>query len=135
MDEKKKMLLEALARKWLALVDIEKQERFKDSFSKDEFDKTLNDLEKWVNIDTDQKYAALVLEREKRANRLGEVLKVLNKLIKSKGTETKDGFYPLSLTDLFERREVILKEMKLDYLIENDRKWRLVCSPKGYGLF
>jgi len=135
MDETKKNLMEALARKWMAMVDGLKVDNTNAGITKEGIDETMKNIKKWVNIDSDLKYAGMVLEREKGDNHLGEILKLLNKLIKSKGEETKDSFCPLSLSDLLKRREDVLKELNCDHLIENDKKWRLIFDPKDYGLF
>lgn len=134
MDGRKKNLIEALSRKALALADFDEEESPVIETNGD-FERTLKELKKWVDIDSDMKFAELVLARERRAKRFGETIKLLNKLIKSKGEDTKDGIYPLSLSDVFERRADILKEMGSNHLVENDRKWRLICNPKEYAVF
>lgn len=86
IQKRKDILVEALARKARAYCDLAPTE---DSAA--DFEATLKELKEWIDIDSDKKYAVLVLEREKRAKRFGSVLKLLNALIKNNGDDTKGG--------------------------------------------
>jgi predicted RNA-binding protein Jag len=128
MKEKKMFLIEALARLALAYADIQSE----DATAK--FDETLKTLKAWTDIDTSDKYAALVIERETRAGRHGSVLKVLNKLITNTAKE-KDSIKVLSKSELYEKRAAILKKLGFDILVEYDMKNRVIACPKAYALF
>lgn len=129
MGKKKDILIEALARKARACGDIES------SSDPSDFDSTLKELKKWVDIDKDKKYAVLVIEREKRAERLGAALKLLNDLIKNNGEDTKGGICPMSKADLFAKRAQILEDLGYTELVVHDKKWRVISAPKAYALF
>jgi len=136
-DEKKNILIEALARKARAFADLEKS----GSHSSDEknatssFDDTIKDIKRWVDIDSNLKYAVLVLERERRAERPGAVLKLLEKLLKNNGDDTKGGICPLTKSALLERRAAVFKELGYTHLVEHDNLWKLLSSPKDFALF
>lgn len=129
MEKKKEILVEALARKARAYGDIVPSENASD------FDDTLKELKKWIDIDADKKYAVLVLEREKRAERFGAALKLLNALLKNNGDDTKGGICVMSKADLLAKRAQILDGLGYAELVEHDRKWRIISSPKDYALF
>jgi tripeptidyl-peptidase-2 len=128
MKEKKMFLIEALARMALAYADTKSE----DATAK--FDATLKTLKAWVDIDSSDKYAALVIERETRSGRFGSVLKVLNKLISNTAKE-KDSIKVLSKSELYEKRAAILKKLGFDILVEYDMKNRVIACPKAYALF
>jgi len=129
MEKKKDILVEALARKARACGDMEV------SAESTDFDSTLKELKKWTDIDKDKKYAVLVVEREKRAERPGAALKLLNGLIKNNGEDTKGGICPLSKADLLAKRAQILEDLGYVELVEHDKKWRVISAPKDYALF
>lgn len=129
MEKKKDILVEALARKARAFGDIES------SADSTDFETTLKELKKWIDIDKDNKYAILVLERERRAERLGAALKLLNGLINNSGEDTKGGICPLSKANLLTKRAQILEELGYTELVDHDKKWRVISAPKDYALF
>lgn len=129
MEKKKGILVEALARKARAYGDIIS------TGDTSGFESTLKQLKKWIDIDTDYKYAVLVIEREKRADRLGAALKLLNALIKNNGEDTKGGICPLSKATLLSKRAQILEDLGYTELVEHDKKWRVISAPKDYALF
>lgn len=129
MEKKKDILVEALARKARAFGDIDS------SADGTDFETTLKDLKKWIDIDKDNKYAVLVLEREKRAERLGAALKLLNSLIKNNGEDTKGGICPMSKANLLTKRAQILEDLGYTELVEHDKKCRVISAPKDYALF
>jgi hypothetical protein len=98
------------------------------------FDDTLKKLKPWVDIDSGDRYAALVIERETRAGRLGSVLKILNKLI-PKEIKEKDAIKVLSRSELMEKRAAIFEELGFDVLVDYDKKTRVIACPKDYALF
>ena len=100
-----------------------------------DFESTLKELKKWIDIDKDNKYAVLVIEREKRAERLGTALKLLNTLIKNNGEDTKGGIGPMTKATLLEKRAQILEELEYVELVEHDKKWKVISAPKDYALF
>jgi tripeptidyl-peptidase-2 len=132
MEEKKRYFVEALARKARAYADMDGNN---DNTTKD-FDETLAELKKWVDIDSDQKYAVLVLERDRRAGRFGSMLKLLNALLKKNGeTTTKDGICPMSKADILARRAKVLMDLGYTELVDYDSKRKILSSPKSFMLF
>lgn len=130
MEKKKDILVEALARKARACGDIQST-----GDASADFESTLKELKKWIDIDKDNKYAVLVIEREKRAERLGTALKLLNTLIKNNGEDTKGGIGPMTKATLLEKRAQILEELEYVELVEHDKKWKVISAPKDYALF
>jgi hypothetical protein len=128
MKEKKTFLIDALARMALAYADTRSDE------AAVKFDETLKRLKAWIDIDSSDKYAALVIERETRAGRFGSVLKVLNKLI-SKESKDKDSIKTLSKSELYEKRAAIFEQLGFKVLFEYDMKARVIACPKAYALF
>jgi tripeptidyl-peptidase-2 len=128
MKEKKTFLIDALARMALAYADTRSDE------AAVKFDETLKRLKAWIDIDSSDKYAALVIERETRAGRFGSVLKVLNKLI-SKESKDKDSIKTLSKSELYEKRAAIFEQLGFKVLVEYDMKARVIACPKAYALF
>lgn len=129
MEKKKDILVEALARKARAFGDIESPADSTD------FETTLKELKKWIDIDEDKKFAVLVLQRERRAKRLGAALKLLNSLIKNNGEDTKGGICPMTKANLLMKRAQILEDLGYTELVEHDKKWRVISAPKDYALF
>jgi tripeptidyl-peptidase II len=127
MDKKKTSLIEALARKARAFGDIPENGA--------DFDSTLKELQKWIDIDSNKKYAVLVLAREKKAGRFGSMLKLLNALLKDNGDSTKGGICPLTKADILGKRADVLESLGFSKLVEYDKKWRVISSPNAFGLF
>jgi len=128
MKEKKGFLTEALARMAMAYADMKSDE------AKSKFDGTLKKLKEWADIDSSDKYAALVIERETRAARYGIVLKTINKLI-GKENKDKDAIRALSKSELLEKRAQIFAKLGYDILVDYDKKTRVIACPKSYALF
>ena len=157
MDEMKGQLAEALSRKARALADIENKhslntttiidsEEEKEEDKKtttnstkatdiDTFDDIVKHMRNWVDIDANLKFSVLTLERERRANRPGHVLKLLNKLLEKNGEDTKGGICHITKSDIYKRRTTVLEELNYDHLVERDRVLRVISSPKKYSLF
>jgi hypothetical protein len=129
MEKKKEILVEAMARKARACGDLESTSDSTD------FDTALKELKKWIDIDKDNKYAVLVLERERRAERLGAALKLLNGLIKCNGEDTKGGICPMTKASLLTKRAQILEDLGYAELVQHDKKWMVLSTPKNYALF
>eukprot|EP00592_Proboscia_alata_P006867 CAMPEP_0194358936 /NCGR_PEP_ID=MMETSP0174-20130528/6168_1 /TAXON_ID=216777 /ORGANISM="Proboscia alata, Strain PI-D3" /LENGTH=813 /DNA_ID=CAMNT_0039129557 /DNA_START=12 /DNA_END=2450 /DNA_ORIENTATION=- len=143
MDELKGQLAEALGRKARALADIENksssntttitdsgEEKDEDkstttNLSKatdiDTFDDIVKHMRNWVDIDANLKFSVLTLERERRANHPGHVLKLLNKLLEKNGEDTKGGICHITKSDIYKRRTTVLEELNYDHLVERDR--------------
>jgi len=128
MEEKKTFLVEALARKARAISSMDEE-------PSGSFDATLKDLQKWADIASEKKFAVLALEKEKRAKRMGSVLKSLNDLLKNKGEDTKGGICPLTKSDILQRRAEVFEQLGLSHLATIDQKWRSISAPKEYALF
>ena len=126
MEKKKEILIEALARRARSFVDLGESAGF---------DSTLRDLQKWIDLDNDKKYAILTIERDMKAERFGSALKLLNALIKNNGEDTKGGICPMSKADLLAKRAQVLEALGYRELVEHDKKWRLISAPKDYALF
>jgi tripeptidyl-peptidase-2 len=125
MTEKKATLCEAWARKARALID--------QADKGDDFDAALKELKKWINIDKEDKFVILVLEREKKAKRYGALLKFLNSLVDKDCS--KGGICSLSKSDIMSRRAEVLDALGYSALFEYDKAWRVISNPKAYKLF
>mmetsp|Transcript_8805 Transcript_8805/g.11071 ORF Transcript_8805/g.11071 Transcript_8805/m.11071 type:complete len:1292 (+) Transcript_8805:46-3921(+) len=126
MEEKKTFLIEALARKSHAKV----------KYSDEEFNDSLKHLLKWVNVENDKKYAVLCLEKYKRSNRLGLMIKLLTSLLENKGKDTNDGIFPLTYEDIIKERITIFRNLDYTHLVERDEAWlRISTTTKDYALF
>ena len=123
MTETKTTLCEAWARKARAQLDLGQGA---------EFDQGLKELKKWLSIDKEDKFALLVLEREKRAERYGLMLKHLNSLVDKDG---KGGIWPLTKASMLSKRAAVLETLGYTKLLEYDNAWRVISSPKSYRLF
>jgi len=132
-EEKKSFRIEALARKARALSDLNKGSE--DKINEGAFGDALKELNKWIDIDSDNKYAVLVMEREEMAGRYGTVMKLLNSMLAKDGETTKGGICPLSKSDLLEKRAAIFEKLGYTMLVENDKKWRLIAAPKSFMPF
>ena len=136
MDEKKESLIETLARKARAVADLEKENGDKEVEGLDAtFQQSLVELKKWVDVESNNNYAVLTLEKERRNNCPGLVLKLLTKLLEKDGEDTKGGICPLSKAELLNRRAEIFETLGYSHLVQNDKMWRLLSSPKDFALF
>jgi tripeptidyl-peptidase-2 len=136
MDQKKDAIIEALARKARAIADMEKENGDSEVESLGTtFDQSLTELRKWVDMTSNNKYAVLSLEKERRMGRPGLVLKLISKPLEKDGEDTKGGICPLSKTDLLNRRAEVLESLGYSHLAENDKMWRLLSSPKEFAPF
>lgn len=128
MKEKKSFLVEALVRMAMAYADMKSD----DTPSK--FDGALQRLRAWADIDgSPEKYAALLLERETRAGRYGNALKIINKMLSK---EVKDDVIkPLTRAELFQKRAEIFEKLDYSLLVEYDKSSRVIACPKSYALF
>jgi tripeptidyl-peptidase-2 len=129
MEKKKGFLIEALARKGLAIAEMNAE----DATAK--FDEVLSSLKAWVDIDVNCKHAALALERDCRAGRHGAALKRINKLLTKPGKESNGGVKKLTKAELFEKRYEIFEKLGYGALASRDKAMRLIASPKDYPLF
>jgi tripeptidyl-peptidase-2 len=128
LEKKKSHLIEALVRQAHAFCEMKTDE------APSKFDKTLDKLKAWVDIDSNGKYAALAIERDCRASRYGLALKRINKLLTKNGKDS-GGIKPLTKADLFEKRCEIFKQLGYDALVKRDQAMRLVAAPNDYKLF
>ena len=129
MEKKKGFLVEALARKGLAIAELKTD----DATAK--FTEVLSKLRSWVDIDANGKYASLALERDFRAARFGSALKRINKLLQKPSKESNGSIKTLSKAELLEKRAQIFEELGYDALVQRDKAMRLVASPRDYPLF
>ena len=126
MKEKKSTLTEALARMAMAYADM------KTEGSNAQFDTTLKRLKAWVDIDSSDKHAVLVLQREMQAGRYGLVLKLLNKLLSK---EIKDSIRPMTKADILKKRAEVYEKLGYTMLVEYDQRTRMIACPKSFAPF
>lgn len=124
MKEKKSILVEALVRMSLAYADMTTD----DAVMK--FNELLVRIKEWVDIDANGKYAILVIERESRAGRYGNVLNVISKLLNKEVKD--DGIKPFSKVDLHNKRSEFLELVGFSGLAEYVRKARALDCPKSF---
>ena len=134
MNDKKEALVIALARKARALLENESSSQCSEIANSDTFALTCKQLEKWKNVESDDKFAVLALEKEKRSGWKGLMLRRLSTLLAGKGLNTKDGICPLTKGDIIERRLCLLKDMGYMHLAEREKAW-MDCSAKEFALF
>lgn len=123
MTDKKLALCEAWARKARALSDLDKGV---------EFDQALTELKKWVVLSKEDKFAIVLLERERRGKRYGAMVKLLNSLVDK---DCKGGICPLTKADILTKRAEVLETLGYTSLVKYDKTWRVICSPTSYKLF
>lgn len=120
-------MTEALVRLACAYADMKTTE------ADTKFDETLKRLKAWVDIDTGDKYAALVIERETRASRYGNVLKLMGKLLSKEIKE--DVIKPMTRAEILEKRSEIFEKLGYSILVEYDKGRSIIASPPSYMLF
>jgi hypothetical protein len=124
--------VESLARKARAIADLESSD---DGWQNlESFGDVIKRLQQWDDIDS-KKYAVLSIERAKRAGHSGLMLKLIASLLEKKGSETKDGFAPLSKDDLLKERKKVLGTLEYDHLKSRDSSWAVIASLKEFALF
>lgn len=127
MKEKKEYLIEAIGRKAHANMGKEDDKDFNDN---------LKQLSKWVDIEKDKKYAALVLKRHENAKQYGLMLKLLNSLLEKNGEDTKDGIAPMTKDEIREKRIEVLKILDFSNLVKRDESWSQISNAtKDFALF
>ena len=129
MEKKKSFLVEALARKALAVLETTAVDAAKT------FESTLEVLKSWVDIDSNGKYARLALERDIRAMNFGLALKRINKLLLKNGKDTSGGMKALSKSDLLAIRAAVFQQTGYTALYKRDKALKFVDSPADYKLF
>ena len=128
MKEKKSFLVEALARSAMAHAEINTKA------SDTVFEKLLSRMKAWVDIESEKLYLGIYLEREKRAERYGVVVKAINKIL-AKEIKDKDFLYPTSKASLMKERADALGKLGYTALVDRDNKMRVVACPQSYALF
>jgi len=127
MKDKRSVLTESLARKALANWEMGTAASLLD------LDTTLKHLRQWMDVESNERYAAVVLAREERAGRYGLLLKHLDKIL---GKETvKDAIRPVSRKDLWEKRIFVLEKLGYAPLVEYERRTRIISFPKSFASF
>ena len=135
MDEKKDALIEALGRKARAIADLERANDMNTDGLETTFEKSLIELQKWVKIESNMKYAVLSLENDLRKKRYGAVYKLLKKLMEKDGEDTKSGICHLDKTELLKRRSKLFEILSCDHIVTYDNAWKLISKPKNFALF
>ena len=125
MKDKKNFLVEALVRKALCYAEMKDSDEL--------FDSTVKQLKAWVDIDANGKYAALAIEREKRAGRYGNALKIIGKGLAKDSKD--DAIRPLSKSFLLEERAKLMETLGYTALVEYDQSTRVSACPKSYAPF
>jgi len=129
VDEKKVLLVEALARRARAAADAEGDGNVIS------FEGAMKHLRKWVpDVDSSAKYAVLALEKDKRAQRTGLVLKLLDKLLKTDDATT-GSICVLSRKKLWERKIEVLRELHYDHLADLESSRLTSAYPNAHALF
>lgn len=126
-EEKKKFLIEALARKARAIADDDTKDQYT-------FDKCLKHLQKWTDTDT-KKFAVLTLEKQRYHKRYGSMLKLLTSLLENDGKDTKDSICPMTKKDLLDKRKEVLETLNYTHLQQRDATWGVIASIKNFALF
>jgi len=130
MKEKKSILIEALARAARAYADMSSAD------AERQFDSTMKMLKEWVDIDSGDKFAGLLICRETKAGRYGSVLQILKKLAQNQnGKETKDSLWVYSKTELLDIEEQTYAKLGYSALADIQKRQRMISSPKSYALF
>ncbi|KAL5708116.1 tripeptidyl-peptidase II [Ranunculus cassubicifolius] len=109
-------------------VEIKKEDEAapKSSDSRDLFEENYKELEKWVDMKS-SKFAMLLFIREKRRDRLGTALKVLNDMIQDDGEPPKKKYYDLKLS--------LLDEIGWSHIVDYEKRWMHVRFPQSLPLF
>lgn len=97
------------------------------------FAKLIKDLSKWDSIHSD-KHWLLALNMYKSKLQHGEALKLINELF-LKVTENNIKIDNLSKELLIKERNLVLKELKWYYILENKKKWDKLHAKKEYNPF
>jgi tripeptidyl-peptidase II len=126
MEKNKSFLVEALARKALAVSEMTT------SHDSTAFDEVVRKLKAWVDIEANGKYAALVIERDCRSGLYGLALKRINKLLSKPTKEGNGTIKALSKSDLLARRAQIFEKLGYLALVHREKSTRLVAAPKDY---
>jgi hypothetical protein len=90
----------------------------------DAFEATFAELCKWVDT-TDQQYALLQVRRDRRSERFGSALELLNRHI-SGGAPSR--WY-------FKKRRDIYEQLGWDHLRDHESSWLLVRFPPNVASF
>ncbi|KAM0047332.1 putative tripeptidyl-peptidase II [Helianthus debilis subsp. tardiflorus] len=140
MEKRRDLLVEALYRKGLALVEVAslKGEMAAlaanldaevvdrpggQSVSVDLFEETFKELQKWADTKS-SKFSTLLMIRERHSGRLGTALKVVNGMIDD---DAKKKFY--------EDRISLLEQSGWEHLVVYEKLWMLVRFPPSLPLF
>ncbi|XP_047168815.1 tripeptidyl-peptidase 2-like isoform X2 [Vigna umbellata] len=131
MDLARDQLAEALYQKGLALAEIaslkEVDEQSKDDdVHPDLFKENFNELKKLVDVKC-RKYGILLVTNERRNQRLGTALKVVNDIIEDDAEPAPKKFYDLKLS--------LLEEIGWTHFCSYEREWMLVRFPPSLPLF
>ena len=129
VTEKKNMLVEALALQILTYAEMED--------ASDNLDQSLTRLKRWVDIESEVKFAALNIEQKIRSKHYGLALKQVNQLLAKNGVKDykKDLIKPTSRSYLLKKRGEILAMLGYTQLMEYDQLTRAVDCPKQYASF
>jgi hypothetical protein len=129
MEQKKGILVEALARKIFALLDMKEETTYAQTV-----EETFARLESWVEPGSNGKLSTLYIEKELRDGRSGCALKIINKLLSSDKKEN-GAIHPLSKSSLYRKRAAIFEMLGYRVLAACDEKMRLIASPNDYAPF
>ncbi|KAL3918698.1 MAG: hypothetical protein SGARI_007393, partial [Bacillariaceae sp.] len=129
MEKRKTALTETLARQAFAYSEMTVDD------AAENFTSTLNTMKAWVDIDSNDKYAGLAIERHIRAGRHGLALKRVNKILGKFSGKDTGGVKPLTKADLIEKRASLFKQLGYEGLVKREAAMKLVASPASYALF
>ncbi|KAG2401576.1 Tripeptidyl-peptidase 2 [Vigna angularis] len=130
MDLARDQLAEALYQKGLALAEIASlkvdEQSKDDDVHPDLFKENFNELKKLVDVKC-RKYGILLVTNERRNQRLGTALKVVNDIIEDDAEPAPKKFYDLKLS--------LLEEIGWTHFCSYEREWMLVRFPPSLPLF
>lgn len=130
MDEKRKILVDALYRKgralgYMELPDVIAEHPIEDPEAHDRaFEANFAELRKWVDT-TEKDYVLLHVRRERRRGRFGTALELLNRHAES---SAPNYWYVKKRRDIFEK-------LGWTHAFENEQKRLLIRFPKDYESF
>ena len=129
MTEKKTLLVEALALQILAYSEMDNKSEM--------LDERWKRLQRWVDIESEAKFAVLNLEQKIRTKHYGLALQQVNQLLSKVGVKDgkKDWIKPTNRSELLQKRVEILEKLGYTQLVEMGRLSLALDTPTKYAPF
>ncbi len=130
MEKQKSILIDALYRKgralgYMELPDVIAEHPIENPEEHSrQFEANFAELQRWVDT-TDEEYVLLHIRRERRRERFGAALELLNEQI----SKAKPTFW------YHKKRRDIYEKLGWDHLWENERRWLRIRFPDAYEKF